>query len=107
LFFMGSSAFLRIPNARGAAAPRGRGIPDLHMAGIINAWRFRLDPRPDVDGRRKRSGGQEPPRPSQHERDQRADTPPISRILVREMAREQPLLGAKLDPEADRHDPDE
>src|SRR2546422_1436645 len=26
-----------------------------HMAGIINGWRFRLDPRPDVDERRKRA----------------------------------------------------
>ena len=26
-----------------------------HMAGIINGWRFRLDPRPDVDGQRKRT----------------------------------------------------
>jgi DNA-binding GntR family transcriptional regulator len=25
------------------------------MADIINGWRFRLDPRPDVDGRRKRT----------------------------------------------------
>src|SRR5262245_43840338 len=25
-----------------------------HMAGIINGWRFRLAPRPDLDGRRKR-----------------------------------------------------
>src|SRR2546428_11034237 len=26
-----------------------------HMAGIVNGWRFRLDPRPDADGRRKRA----------------------------------------------------